>query len=117
MNKNLVYSIILFVVSFIAAAAFAEVAVSLKNSSMTNYDVEMWRYAKELKQPSPDPVRGHEHVKNSSAVLQSVNIRTDDWGMRGGPVAPRRPDTRRILVLGDSITLGWGVAEEDVLTS
>ncbi len=117
MNKNLLYSIILFVVSFIAAAAFAEVALRIKNSSMTNYDVEMWRYAKELKQPSSDPVRGHEHVKNASAVLQSVNIRINDWGMRGGPVAPRQPDTRRILVLGDSITLGWGVAEEDVLTS
>jgi lysophospholipase L1-like esterase len=117
MNKNLLYSIILFVVSFIAAAAFAEVALRIKNSSMTNYDVEMWRYAKELKQPSSDPVRGHEHIKNASALLQSVNIRINDWGLRGGAVAPRRADTRRILVLGDSITLGWGVAEEDVLTS
>jgi lysophospholipase L1-like esterase len=117
MNRNFVYSVILFVFSFVAAIALAEIALRIKNSSMTNYDIEMWRYAKELKQPSPDPVRGHEHLKNASAVLQSVNVRTNDWGLRGGPVAPRQGDTRRILVLGDSITLGWGVPEEDVLTS
>jgi len=117
MNRNFIYSVILFVFSFVAAIAFAEIALRIKNSSMTNYDIEMWRYAKELKQPSPDPVRGHEHLKNASAVLQSVNVRTNDWGLRGGPVAPRQAGTRRILVLGDSITLGWGVAEEDVLTS
>jgi hypothetical protein len=100
MNRNFIYSVILFVFSFVAAIAFAEIALRLKNSSMTNYDIEMWRYAKELKQPSPDPVRGHEHLKNASAVLQSVNVRTNDWGLRGGPVAPRQAGTRRILVLG-----------------
>jgi lysophospholipase L1-like esterase len=117
MNRNFLYSTILFVFSFVVAIAFAEIALRIKNASMTNYDIEMWRYAKELKQPSPDPVRGHEHLKNASAVLQSVNMRTNDWGLRGGALAPRKAGTRRILVLGDSITLGWGVQEEDVLTS
>jgi lysophospholipase L1-like esterase len=115
--KNFVFSVIVFVCALTVATGFAEVVLRIKNSSMKNYDVEMWRYSKELKHPSPDPVLGHEHNKNEAAVLQSVTIRTNDWGMRGGPVAPRNPDVRRILVLGASITLGWGVKEEETMTS
>ena len=84
---------------------------------MQNYDIEMWRYARELKQPSEDPSLGHEHIKNASALLQSVEIRTNEWGLRGGPVVDMPFGGRRILFLGASITLGWGVKEEDTLTA
>jgi lysophospholipase L1-like esterase len=98
------------------ALGFAEGVLRIKNSSMKNYDIEMWRYAKELKFQSPDPILGHEHVKNASAVLQSVTIRTNEWGLRGPPVSPE-PVGRRILFLGSSITLGWGVPEDQTVTS
>jgi lysophospholipase L1-like esterase len=115
-TKNVVFSAILLVVSSALALGAAEIVLRLKNSSMTNYDIEMWRYAKELKFASPDEVLGHEHVKNDSALLQSVTIRTNEWGLRGGPV--RRPEpARRILFLGGSITLGWGVAEDDTVSA
>jgi lysophospholipase L1-like esterase len=116
MKKNLVFSVILFCVSSLLAIGAAEAVLRIKNSSMTNYDIEMWRYAKELKVPSQDPNLGHEHIKNASALLQSVDIRTNEWGLRGAPVSPRDPSTRRILVLGGSITLGWGVPEQDTMT-
>jgi lysophospholipase L1-like esterase len=113
-NKNLIYSALLCVVSTVVALGAAELLLRVKNSSMKNYDIEMWRYAKELKTPSLDPSLGHEHVKNASALLQSVDIRLNEWGLRGGPVMVPAPP-RRILVLGGSITLGWGVAEKDTM--
>jgi lysophospholipase L1-like esterase len=116
MRKNTFYSAVVFILAFIVAIGAVEIVLRLMNSSMKNYDIEMWRYAKELKRPSPDPLLGHEHVPNASAVLQSVTIRTNEWGLRGPPVLALRPDARRILFLGDSITLGWGVREEDTLT-
>lgn len=116
MKKNLVFSVILFCVSSLLAIGAAEAVLRIKNSSMTNYDIEMWRYAKELKVPSTNLDLGHEHIKNASALLQSVNIRTNEWGLRGAAVPPRDPNTRRILVLGGSITLGWGVPEQDTMT-
>jgi hypothetical protein len=116
MSRNGLFSIILLVISTTVALGVGETIVRIKNNSMTNYDMEMWRYAKELKFPSANPLLGHEHVKNSSALLQSVTIRTNEWGLRGGPVLPRNPDVRRILVLGGSITLGWGVPENETLT-
>jgi lysophospholipase L1-like esterase len=114
-NKSAVYSVILAVVSTLAALALAEGILRVKNNAMRNYDIEMWRYAKDLKVASPDPRLGHDHVRNASAVLQSVSIRTNEWGLRGGPVATVAP-RRRILFLGGSVTLGWGVPEEQTVT-
>ncbi len=76
----------------------------------------MWRYAKELKVRSHDPVIDFDHVRNASAVLEQVAIRTNAWGLRGAEIPPPDPKVRRILFLGGSITLGWGVKEEDTVT-
>jgi lysophospholipase L1-like esterase len=116
MRKS-VYSAALFLLSLSLALGAVEIVLRVMNSSMKNYDIEMWRYARELKRPSANPVLGHEHIRNASAVLQSVTIRTNDWGLRGPPLEAPRRGARRILFLGDSITLGWGVREADVLTS
>jgi lysophospholipase L1-like esterase len=114
--RNAFFSAILLIISSLVAVSAAEGLLRVKNSTMTNYDIEMWRYAKELKIRSDDPVLGHDHVKNAEALLQSVNIRTNEWGLRGGAVPARDPNVRRILFLGGSITLGWGVREEDTVT-
>jgi len=117
LSKNAVFSAIILVICLVLGLGAGEAVLRIKNLSMQNYDIEMWRYAKELKTPSADPALGHEHIKNSSALLQSVDIRTNAWGLRGGPVVDMPAGGRRILVLGASITLGWGVKEEDTLTS
>jgi lysophospholipase L1-like esterase len=48
-------------------------------------------------------------------LLESVDVRLNEWGLRGGPVEPLPPGGRRILFLGGSITLGWGVAEDQTV--
>jgi hypothetical protein len=95
--------------SLVIGAAAAEMALRLKNSSMNTYDIEMWRYAKELKVKSDDPKLDFDHVKSKSAVLQKVAIRLNEWGLRGAAVEPLPANGRRILFLGGSIALGWGV--------
>jgi len=116
--KTFLFIILSFVVALTVSFLAAEGIVRLKNASMKDYNTEMWRYARELKFPSPDPRLGHEHVANAHALLQSVDIRTNAWGLRGGAVtdAPA-PGTRRILMLGSSIALGWGVEEDKVVSS
>jgi lysophospholipase L1-like esterase len=115
--KKLVLRIGLIVVSLAVCLGGAEALLRIKNSSMRNYDIEMWRYAQTLKTPSANPVLGHEHVRSASAVLQSVEIRTNEFGLRGGPVPPWHSRQRRILFLGSSVTLGWGVPEDETLTA
>jgi lysophospholipase L1-like esterase len=113
--KNLLVSVLLVVCSLVVSLFVGEAVLRLKNSSMSTYDIEMWRYAKDLKVRSDDPHLDFDHVKSKSSVLQNVTIRLNDWGLRGGPVEPLPPGGRRILFLGGSIALGWGVAEEDTV--
>jgi hypothetical protein len=117
MSRSAVFSTVLLMISTIVALGLSEAILRVKNSAMKNYDIEMWRYAKELKTPSKDPRLGHDHVRNASAVLQSTMVRINEWGLRGGPVPPRDPNIRRILFLGGSITLGWGVPENETVTA
>lgn len=95
--------------------AFSEFVLRIKNSDQKNYNVEMWRYSKLLKVQSSDPNLGHEHRPNTHAVLEGVEININSLGMRGSE--PDLSDTtkKRILVLGSSNTLGWGVKEEDTM--
>ncbi|CAN5950124.1 unnamed protein product [Sphagnum jensenii] len=79
---------------------------------MKNYDIEMWRYAKELKRLSTDPEIGHEHIPKSSAVLENVEIRINERGLRGPPLRAISGSKRRIIFLGDSIALGLGCPRE-----
>src|ERR1700730_12834131 len=111
--------VVLNLVSLIAAVTLSfgasEAMLRVKNASMKNYDIEMWRYSKELKTHSDNPSLGHVHLKHRSALLQGVTIRTNEWGLRGPPLAARDPGKRRILFLGSSITLGWGVPEDETV--
>ena len=115
-SMSLVLSLIGLLVSTAIALALGEGILRLKNSSMKNYDIEMWRYARELKERSDIPALGHEHVPSKSALLQSVEIRINERGLRGGSISPARNGKRRILFLGSSVTLGWGVPENETVT-
>lgn len=110
--QRLLFSTILVAFSLGLALCAGEVVLRIKNSAMTTYDIEMWRYAKDLKSRSEDPELDFDHVRSKSATLESVLIRLNDWGLRNGPVEPMPPGGRRILFLGGSIALGWGVPEE-----
>ena len=90
-RAKILASIALTVCSVVLAVGVGEVVLRVKNSSMTTYDIEMWRYAKELKVRSDDPHLDFDHVKSKSAVLQNVTIRLNEWGLRGGPVEPLPP--------------------------
>jgi hypothetical protein len=113
--QRVLFSAALVLVSVAVSLCLGELLLRVKNSSMTTYDIEMWRYAKDLKVRSDDPHLDFDHVKSKSSVLQNVTIRLNDWGLRGGPVEPLPEGGRRILFLGGSIALGWGVPEEQTV--
>lgn len=120
MNKikisKLFISLFALIISFFTALAVAEGVLRLKNYSMSNYDIEMWRYAKELKIRSDITLLGHEHIASKKATLQSVDIRINEKGLRGPAIPQYKEGKRRILFLGSSVTLGWGVKENETVT-
>lgn len=118
LNKNVkrLASMVFSLVAILLSLLLLEGMLRLKNSSMKNYDMEMWKYSRQLKSPSMNPVLGHEHKRSRSAVLQGVEIRLNERGLRGGPMPERVESKRRVLFIGSSITMGWGVREEDIMS-
>ena len=110
--KKIAYTGFIIIIS----VASLELLLRFSNSSMRNYNIEMWKYSQTLKMPSEDKDLGHEHRPNKSAVLQGVEIRTNEYGLRGANISEKSSE-RKILFLGSSITLGWGVKEEDTMSS
>lgn len=54
-----------------------------------------------------------KHRSNFRAEYDGIEYAFNELGLRDAPIARKAPDEIRILVLGDSITMGWGVAAED----
>lgn len=98
--------------------ACGEIMLRALSSFTYIYNVEMLNYAKELKVKSAIPGISHEHRPNAGASLMGVDITLNSLGHRSAELRnPKTADERRIHVLGSSIALGWGVAEEEALPS
>jgi len=87
------------------------VRIYLKNHIV--YDVEMSHYSLKLKRDSPNPRIDHIHKSNASARLMGVWIRTNSDGFRDSEHSLASAGKKRIVFLGDSLTLGWGVENKD----
>ena len=90
-----------------------EVLIRLVSHFMQLYDIEMLRYARDLKVRSSQPGLSHEHRARRSAHLMGVEITLNSLGHRSPELAqPKPPNEKRVYFMGSSITLGWGVAED-----
>lgn len=90
--------------------AGAEAYVSFAVDDGMQFDLEMWRYSREVKRQSANPALGHEHRPNARAHLMGVEVTTNSQGLRDREFDPTPPPGRtRVLMLGDSLTFGWGV--------
>ena len=76
--------------------------------------IEMWKYARNAKVRSANPEIGHRNKPNVHLPLMGVEVRTNSHGLRDHTERSeaKPPGTYRILVLGDSITFGWGANYE-----
>jgi lysophospholipase L1-like esterase len=98
----------------VVALAALEIFARLFLADGTNFDLEMWRYAKDLKRESPLPGVGHEHIPNGDGVYMAVEIKTNAHKLRDFDYDFAKPaGIRRIVMLGDSLMLGWGAPFED----
>ena len=71
-----------------------------------NYEIEMMKYANKLKIISENKSIGIEHKKNAKGKFMGTVINLNSDGFRNN--MNLKFDSKKILMLGDSMTLGWG---------
>ena len=80
------------------------------------YEIEMWKYATQVKERDYRPEFGHRHRANAHAHLMGEDVRTDSHGFRSPEIPEKAPaGVARIAFSGDSIAMGWGVAEKETI--
>lgn len=114
-SNSRLLNISLLMVMTVVMIGLGEAAVRLLSRHQLHLlDVEMWNYAREVKQVSHIPGMVEEHRPNAEAKLMGVKVRTDERGFRRTAPekeARRSSEDRLVVALGDSFTMGWGVHE------
>lgn len=107
------FKIIAFLGATLCALLLSELLFRGYFSIVQNYDIEMWRYARLLKTPVND-ARSHIHIPNASARIMGADVHINSHGLRDREYSYNKPaGVTRILLIGDSLTFGFGVKEED----
>jgi hypothetical protein len=113
--KEVFINTIFFLISFIFLFFIAEIGFRYYTDKKLLYDIEMHKYAKKLKYRSSIPGLSHEHIPNSQANLMGVDVKINSLGFRDEELTNPKPlNEKRILVLGQSITFGWGVPKDSI---
>jgi lysophospholipase L1-like esterase len=115
--KRFLFPLLTAAICVVVIFACMEIYVRVVVDNGMQFDLEMWKYAKDVKQVDPDPLIGHRHAPNRSAELMRVTVTTNSHGFRDREFAFDKPaGTLRIVMLGDSFTEGWGVPERDTFS-
>ena len=111
--RSLLLNLALLAVSVVVFAGFLELLLRVVFARSLDFSMEMWKYAVALKQPVADPLLSFAHRPNRSAFLMGVDFSIDSVGLRDREFSREKPaGVRRIVWLGDSTTVGWGVPLE-----
>ena len=109
MKHKIVSNLLATLIGVAVAVLCMEVAVRAFFDDGMQFDLEMWKYALEVKGISSDPLIGHNHRPNRQAFLMGVQFDTNSKGLRDREFSYENPPGRlRIMMLGDSFTVGWG---------
>lgn len=112
--KSAFKNLVLVAVVVVVCGLFIEAMTRLVVDDGLTYELEMWKYATDVKVRDLRPDQGHRHGPDRSASLMNVPVRTNAQGFRGPAIAEQAaPGVARIAFVGDSTTMGWGVAEQE----
>jgi lysophospholipase L1-like esterase len=91
-------------------------ALTLAEAALRVFDpLGLWTIGESLRHERdfvPDAQLGYALRPGLRATYQGVSVSINELGLRERSVVPKRPDELRVLLLGDSVTFGWGVPIE-----
>jgi lysophospholipase L1-like esterase len=105
---------IVLVIAILFGCIAMEVALRVIFAHSLDFSMEMWKYAVKLKRPVANADLSFAHAPNRSAFLMGVPVSINSEGLRDREFSLEKPPgVYRVMMLGDSTTLGWGVRQED----
>jgi hypothetical protein len=108
--RNLLLKLALTFFCVLIVALILEGALRIYFYHSKDFSMEMWKYAVQLKQPVSNPQLSFAHKPNSDAFLMGVDVKINSQGLRDREYPLQKASgVYRIIILGDSTTLGWGV--------
>lgn len=102
-------SLALMLGATVLSLAAAEILVRSFDLLGVSFFEEVTHYVLDLE---GDDALVYKHRAGLRTVYQNVPFTTNELGLRDRPVPEPSSDTLRVLILGDSVTLGWGVPVE-----
>ena len=105
-NKTLIFKILSSSLSIISIFLLLEIYVRIIIDDGLNTNIEMLKYANLFKIVSENKSIGLEHRKNVKKKLMNVDLQLNSQGFRNNIDIDNKK--KKILMLGDSMTLGWG---------
>jgi lysophospholipase L1-like esterase len=93
----------------VLSLAAAEILVRSFDLLGVSFFEEVTHYVLDLE---GDDALVYKHRAGLQTVYQGVPFTTNELGLRDRPIPEPASDTVRVLILGDSVTLGWGVPVE-----
>jgi lysophospholipase L1-like esterase len=116
--RNILVNLGLVLASLALVLGVGEIGVRIAYPRLADYNLEMWRYSSELKQPLERKNLPFLHYPNREGQYYGVSIKTNSEGLRDVEHDHEKPaDKTRVVMIGDSFMLGWGVRAEDDIPS
>jgi GDSL-like lipase/acylhydrolase family protein len=108
------FEILLFVASSIIALSSMELAIRLIDPLGISYYEEERRYSREKVY---DGTLQFRHPFSWKTEYQGVKVDFNEFGLRDEPIRAKSDEEYRLLVLGDSVTFGWGIEKHSTFCS
>ncbi len=112
--KKIVFPLLSLALTLLVIATGMEIYARTVADTGMQFDFEMWKYARDVKQVAENSDIGHEHRPGATAHLMGVDVSINSKKLRDFEYSYEpEPGVSRILMLGDSLLFGWGVAFEE----
>src|SRR5947207_1728331 len=90
-KKKAAFVAVFLLLAFVCTAGLGELVMRIVVAHKLIYNIEMVKYAKELKTIDPEGVVSHVHRTNRSAKLMGVEIALNSLGHRSPELAAVKP--------------------------
>tara|TARA_B110000211_G_C14082119_1_gene555077 strand:+ start:1114 stop:2103 length:990 start_codon:yes stop_codon:yes gene_type:complete len=109
--------ILFFLVSCFLVLLLTETMLKGYFRDSLDLDMEMWKYAVNLKEKGEEYPNYHVHKPDSQAFLMGNRVTINDMGLRDElDFSMKDKNEFSIFFVGDSFTFGWGVSNDETFS-